>query len=84
MGVSVEWIAGVLRAGREHEKHGDPYTFSCTVIVRGTHAELVGASGEFTPEIYREIFDRLVSLGMESASWDRKKKSKTLNRRKEK
>lgn len=71
MAAEIEWVTGVIRAGRNFEGHGDPYDFSCTVNRRGDWAELIGGNGRITPEIWREVKAALMAQGVTHAHWDR-------------
>lgn len=81
MAAGVEWIVGTLRAGPEYKTFGDPYTFSCTIVVRNNTVELIGASGTFSKEVYQAIHECLAGMGFDAAIWDRKKGAKTLNKK---
>ena len=77
MPADVEWVMGVLRAGRKYAgaaaaKSGGPtYEFSATIIRRGDSAEIVGASGTLTPRVVRDIEYALKQHGIQRAVWDR-------------
>ncbi len=71
MAAEIEWVTGVIRAGRNFTEHGDAYDFSCTINRRGDWAELIGGSGQVTPEIWREVKAALVAQGVTHAHWDR-------------
>jgi hypothetical protein len=71
MAAEIEWVTGVLRAGRNLGTFGDPYEFSCTVNVRGQEAELIGGCGEITPSLWREIKDALTAQGIHQVHWKR-------------
>ena len=71
MAAEIEWVTGVIRAGRKFSGHGDEYDFSCTVNRRGDWAELIGGNGQVTPEIWREVKAALVAQGVTHAHWDR-------------
>jgi len=73
----VEWVFGVVRAGRdyqgmEHAKSGGAgYEFTATIIVRGRTAEIVGGAGRLTPALAKEIEIALYSHGITTAIWER-------------
>lgn len=71
MGVSIEWVIGVVRAGRNFSSFGDPYDFSCTVILRGETAELIGASGRFDMRFRQPLIELLKERGVKRVSWER-------------
>lgn len=73
----VEWVFGVVRAGRDYQgmedaKSGGPgYEFTATIIVRGQTAEIVGGAGRLTPALAKEIEIALYSHGITTAIWER-------------
>ena len=73
----VEWVFGVVRAGRDYQgmenaKAGGPgYEFTATIIVRGQTAEIVGGAGRLTPALAKEIEIVLYSHGITTAIWER-------------
>jgi hypothetical protein len=69
----VEWVVGVLRAGEHTVHHGDPFTFSATLIRRGDTVEVVGASGEMYPGLLTDLRKTLKVVGVTKLTWDRKK-----------
>ena len=71
MAAEIEWVTGVIRAGRNFAEHGDEYDFSCTINRRGDWAELIGGNGQVTPEIWREVKAALMAQGVTHAHWDR-------------
>lgn len=73
MPVIIEWIIGVLRAGEHTITHGDPYTFSATVIRRGDVVEIVGATGTIPRGGLRDLKKALQAVGVTHIVWDRKR-----------
>lgn len=73
----VEWVLGVVRAGRDYQgmesaKSGGPgYEFTATIIVRGKTAEIVGGAGRLTPILAKQIEVALCSHGITTAIWER-------------
>lgn len=73
----VEWVFGVVRAGRDYQgmesakSGGAGYEFTATIIVRGGTAEIVGGAGRLTPALAREIEVALCSHGITTAVWER-------------
>lgn len=73
----VEWVFGVVRAGRDYQGMDDAksggagYEFTATIIVRGCTAEIVGGAGRLTPALAKEIETVLQSQGITTAIWDR-------------
>ena len=78
MKAAVEWTTGIIRAGPEFEKHGDPFNFVCTIIMQGDSAYLCGASGEFTKETFRAIKAALAENGILHAKWEKKNNTPRL------
>jgi hypothetical protein len=71
--VLIEWVAGVLRAGPEAHQHGDPFTFSATIIKRGDTVEVIGATGRIPPGGLRKFKELLATEGVTKIIWDRKR-----------
>jgi hypothetical protein len=71
--VLLEWVTGVLRAGPEAHKFGDPYTFSATIVKRGDTVEIIGATGKIPPGGLKELKALLAAEGVTRFVWDRKK-----------
>lgn len=69
MGITLEPIAFDLRAGPEHEKHGDRWDFGCTVVKVGRMAYLKAGRGEL-PHI-AEIRAALIDAGFTHVKWER-------------
>ena len=72
MGIHLEPVTAVLRAGEQFNEFGDVYEFSATVICRGHRAEIVGAAGRFRPEWRKAILDTLFSWGITEVVYERK------------
>lgn len=72
MKAEVEWILGVIRAGKNFKKHGDPYEFVCTVMRENDRAFLLAAGGTFTKETYKAIEQLLRQMGITVIRWDKK------------
>ena len=80
----IEWLelksdesVGVLRGGPEYQKFGDPYAFSCTVLRRGDHVTLMGASGVLSTGALREIRAHFKAQGIKSVYWQRRKSDRS-------
>lgn len=77
MAADLEIVMGVIRAGPAYAGRtaalagGPSYTFSATVIIRGTSAEIIGGTGTVTPSMVREIEATLRQHGITHAVWDR-------------
>jgi len=69
--VHLEPIIYVLRASDNGEGIGGPYEFSATVIVRGSSAEIIGASGSLKLRWYREMRRQLNAIGVERVMFQR-------------
>lgn len=76
MGVHVEFITGIIRAGRSFKEFGDKYEFSATIVLKSDEAFIMGASGNFNKEIFTEIKNTLIKMGIKKAHWERVKKKK--------
>lgn len=73
MTVLIEWVTGVLRAGPEAHQHGDPFTFSATLIKRGDTVEVIGATGSIPKGGLRKLKALLAQQGVSKIVWDRKR-----------
>lgn len=72
MKADVEWVVGVIRAGPDFQRHGDPYEFVVTIMKENDKAFLMAASGIFTKETYDAIKQLVASLGIKEVKWDKK------------
>lgn len=70
-GAHIEWVVGIIRAGSELEKFGDPYEFTCMLIKEGDRVHIKGAAGKFTLAIRRAISRALKEAGIDNAEWER-------------
>jgi len=73
--VHIEPIVYVLRAGHIGDGFGDPYEFVATLIIRGNHAEAIGATGHFDIGWRLEVQRLLASIGVTELSFERRKAS---------
>ncbi|MFA5407444.1 MAG: hypothetical protein WC343_01585 [Bacilli bacterium] len=76
MSCEIEWLAGVMRLGREFQKHGDPYEFMCGVVRSGDTISFIGASSQAVASLVRErenIRAMLRPLGIKRVRWSRMK-----------
>jgi hypothetical protein len=73
MGVTVHWLEGQIRWGKDHAIYGDDWTTIVTVQRVGTTAHLSGGLGDLPPEALREIQQALWREGFRSVSWERSK-----------
>ena len=71
MSTSIEWLVGIIRGGESHNKLGDKYTFSMSIILRGNTAELCGAVGDISRKEFRELCNKLKSIGVTTIIYDR-------------
>ena len=74
MGCEIEWLAGVMRLGREFKTHGDPYEFLCGVVRSGETISFIGASSQVVASLVRErdsIRAMLRPLGVTRVRWSR-------------
>lgn len=67
--MTLEPIAYDLRAGPDHEKHGDPWEFGCTVVKVGKLAYLKAGRGPLPP--IAEIRKALKDAGFTHVKWER-------------
>ncbi len=82
MGIHLEPLMAVLRAGERFTEFGDSYEFSATVVIRGHQAEIVGAAGRFQPKWRRDLLDTLFAWGITELVYERKgarNKAVTIN-----
>ena len=69
--VTIEYIMGLVRGGKNHNVEGDPYDFCCTVIIDGNTAEIRGMAGTVTKDNLTEVVYRLNSIGVTKIIYDR-------------
>lgn len=67
----LEPITAVLRVGEELERFGDPYEFSCTVVIDKSHALIKGAAGTYSKATRIAIEDELRYHGITTIEWER-------------
>lgn len=73
MGASLQWLTLVVRAGRSHEKYGDPYTVHVTLVNCGEYAQVSGLSGEMTREDWQTSLESISAFGITRLREYRKK-----------
>lgn len=81
MTAHIEWIepealTGVLRIGPEGFRYGDPYPFSCTIVIAGDLVEFKGAMGNGAVLIARHrdyLREQLRPLGVRRYRWERRR-----------
>lgn len=81
MGCEIEWLAGVMRLGKDFRKYGDPYEMLCGVARIGDTLAFIGASSETVASIVRErdtIRCILRPLGIKRVRWSRMRDGKEL------
>ena len=73
MGVTIEWMGevGLVRAGPDHHKYGDPYILSGVAHDTGTAVALKGFTGKISKAIYEEVIIRLHRLGYHTVTRER-------------
>lgn len=79
MKAEVEWIVGIIRCGKDFHQHGDAYDFSATLVKQDGKIEIVGASGNITPEAFKSMKREVTKLCPEDEIFWRRK---TLNKEK--
>lgn len=67
----LEPIVGILRAGPKTVNFGDPFEFSCTVIMDKNVAILKGACGKFTKASYVAIVKVLKDNNIKQVHWEK-------------
>jgi len=69
MGVSLEWVTGIIRAGEHHNKIEDDFELTGTVLIHGDHAILKGFAGKI-PKYFRRDMKKLLSgIGVKTTEW---------------
>lgn len=75
MSVTLEPVVFIVRSGPEHEKHGDPFTASATLLVTGDRAFVAGGSTAGSVENFlpyrAKLFSALRDLGVRRLCWHR-------------
>lgn len=69
MGVSVEWVVGIIRAGEEHESGNYKYSVSGTILKNEDHAVLKGFAGKLPRYFRRDMRQLLKSIGVKTVEW---------------
>lgn len=70
--ISFEYRTGVIRGGRDHKKHGDPYEWSCTLVVQDGTAEIIGLAGKrFSKDDHDAIIEWCKQAGYKRLFYDR-------------
>lgn len=72
MKASIDWNVGLIRAGKDHHKYGDPFEFIVSIMRQDKKAFLMGASGTFNKETYQAVHEVLKTLDLEIVEWERK------------
>ena len=72
MGIHLEPVMAVLRAGESFSEFGDAYEFSASVVIRGHRAEIVGAAGRFNAKWRKEVLEALFAWGITELVYERK------------
>ena len=81
MGCEIEWLAGVMRLGKDFQRYGDPYEFLCGVVRSGETISFIGASSETIASIVGEretIRALLRPLGIKRVRWSRLRDGKEI------
>jgi hypothetical protein len=71
MAVTLEPVVFVVRAGPEHNKHGDPYTDSGTLLISGDVAFLAGVTADAVWPVREQFIDELRKLGVRTLKGQR-------------
>lgn len=67
----------IIRGGDGFKEYGDLYDFCLSVFIDGDNAHIFGLCGKFRWSDYSEIREKLLSMGVKKAHWERKKNGKT-------
>lgn len=67
----LEMVLGIIRSGNEFKEFGDAYDFSCVVSFEGDRAYIRAAVGNFNRQVYKEIEDLLIGMGIIVVEWDK-------------
>ena len=62
-----------VRGGVNFKEYGDPYDFCLQVFIDGDSAYIYGLCGKFTHRDYSQIRKHLISIGIKTVHWERKK-----------
>lgn len=71
MNATAEPIIYIIRVGKCHYKHGDPWEFSVACAYNGETAWLHAGQGTVTREIWQAVGKVLKELGFKRAAWER-------------
>ena len=77
MGISIEWVTGIIRGGKDHHKFGDPYEFSCTILKDRDTVYLKGAVGHLYTHFRSELREEFVKEGIKKVLWETKENNGT-------
>jgi len=78
VGIHIQWITGILRAGETLQKFGDDFKLACCVQVSGDVAHLCGGAGKLSLENARLFVSEMVSVGVKVIEYERIKNGKTI------
>jgi len=81
MGVHIQWISGVIRAGENLHEFGDDYELACFVQIVGTTAHIVGMSGRLTLADTRLAVEEFRRMGLTAIEFERVKDGVTSFRK---
>lgn len=69
MGATIEYIAGVIRAGENHNQLEDDFEFTGTILIHNDHAVLKGFAGKMPKYFRRDMKKLMADIGVKTAEW---------------
>lgn len=80
MAVSIVWTVGEARAGKKHQKYGDPYDTACTLYRMGDTVVVSGLVGSLTRSDLDGLRDALSRVGVKSIRFNRVRDGAVIQR----
>lgn len=72
---SVEYITAIMRHHPEGGM-GEPFDFTCTLLLDGKNGIIKAASGNFSQEIKSKLEEKLTDMGLQSVTYTRRGRPK--------
>ena len=69
MGVSIEWVTGIIRAGDDHKEGNYKYEVTGTILKNEYHAIIKGFAGKLPKHFRRDMRQLLKSIGVKTVEW---------------
>ena len=79
MGIHLEPVVLILRAGKNLERFGDPYEFTATIHLHDGTAHVVAGIGEISLGVIAELRGEFKAMGIREVAWSRMKNGKKRN-----